>query len=569
MALLGYPEHLLDEQGNPKPGVTGPSPASMGLLSAGLGMLSTPTYSRLPGDMSGIGQGAMQGLQAYQERLNQIQQQRKDYNQSLMQAQNQEMAKQRFGLEMGEAKRQQQLRDQKIKELPNLLQSLRQLGTPGIDRQIIGIESMARSGNVDGAYQAATNILSQKIPQKTELEYKEYGDNVLVIDKTTGKFVAQFNKGDSTSPSGDNLTEGRLLNSLFRAAKNKDIEPIEYQQIYRAMQEKNSVKGTTTDATGGTTLSVYSAPIMGIPTPWEYAQSSGIEDPSSLGIQKSGAYSGSLPGGGQKPLSATQGQEGRKISQIAEAEVFYNELLEKGFDPSKMNATNVFGYYTGKLKSSPFTGDARSYEQIAEMGGASIGYLFSGANVPTEEMHRFRLVYYPIPGDSPSDIARKKRARLSLINYSNQLLPEEFQVKVSGLMNNIKKKTPKELTDPEAQNEILNETESLIPEPGSVEDDNAAEVAAEVAASLDLGSKKPEKPKRGIEKFQKSGKVSKVSVLPGDGISQILRAAGLKYTQPNIDEIVGYRLNKGRFNPDGTIKKSGGVIYIPKSIYRK
>ncbi len=107
--------------------------------------------------MSGIGQGAMQGLQAYQERLNQIQQQRKDYNQSLMQAQNQEMAKQRFGLEMGEAKRLEDRRKQMVSELPNLLEQMRSLPIPGIEQQIASIQAMANAGAPEKAYQARSN----------------------------------------------------------------------------------------------------------------------------------------------------------------------------------------------------------------------------------------------------------------------------------------------------------------------------------------------------------------------------------------------------------------------------
>ena len=566
MALLNYPQNFLDEQGNPKPGVYGPSPASIGLLSAGLGMLSAPTYSRVPGDMSGIGQGAMQGLQAYQNRMNQIMQQRQAYNQSLMQAQNQEMAKQRFQAEVDERKRLSAQRQRRVSQLPMLLEQIRNLGTPGIEQQVMGIQAMGDAGNIDGAYQAATNILGQKMPQKSELEYKEFGDNVIVIDKTTGKFVTQFNKANTSSgsSSGDNLTKGRMRSALFNADQNNDMDPLEYRQYYRTLQSDEAVKGTTTTAQGGTTLSQFSAALPGLPTPYEYALRNGIENPESIGISKEATLSSSLPGGGQKPLSATQSQEGRKLKQIGQAEEELNRLVEGGFDPTKMSIQAVLGFYTGALKQSPFTGDERSYEQVAEMGGAAIGYLFSGANVPREEMSRFRFVYYPIPGDSPADVARKKRARMSLIDYSNAMLPEEFRIKVKGLREEINNASDEEIQNPE---KILEKTETITSNFSEISGNDAMSAAAEVAAELNLTPK--EKPKRGIEKFPKSGKVSKVSVLPGDGISQILRAAGIKYTQPNIDEIIGYRLNKGRFNSDGTIKKSGGVIYIPKSIYRK
>jgi len=213
MALLGYPEHMLDEEGNPKPGVTGPSPASMGLLSAGLGMLSSPSHSRLPGDMSGIGQGAMQGLQAYQQRLAQIQQQRKDYNQSLMQAQNQEMAKKRFGLKMGEAKRIQARRQQMVSELPNLLEQIRTLPIPGIEQQIASIQAMAKAGAPEKAYQAAVTIIGQKLPQKHNVQHVMIPDTNVgyFIDQTTGEFKGQFStaatKNYGTNLSGDAAVE--------------------------------------------------------------------------------------------------------------------------------------------------------------------------------------------------------------------------------------------------------------------------------------------------------------------------------------------------------------------------
>ena len=560
MALLDYPQNFLDEKGNPKPGVFGPSPASMGLLSAGLGILASPEYTSRPQGLEPLGQAGLQGLQAYQNRLNQIQQQRQAYNQSLMQAQNQEMAKQRFQAEVDERKRLATQRERRVSQLPMLLEQIRNLGTPGIEQQVMGIQAMGDAGNIDGAYQAATNILGQRMPQKAELEYKEFGDNVIVIDKNTGKFVTQFNKANTSaaSSSSDNLTTGRMRSALFKADQNNEMDPLVYRQYYRTLQSDDAVKGTTTTAQGGTTLSQFSPALPGLPTPYEYALRNGIEDPEKIGISKEATLSSSLPGGGQKPLSATQSQEGRKLSQIGQAEEELDRLVEGGFDPTKMNLQSVLGYYTGALKKSPFAGDERSFEQVAEMGGAAIGYLFSGANVPREEMSRFRFVYYPIPGDSPADVARKKRARMSLINYSNQMLPEQFRIKVKSLREDINNASDEEIQKPD---KILDKTEEITSNFSEISGNDAMTAAAEVAAELNLPPK--EKPKREVKR-NNAGRVYEVSVLPGDGASKILQAAGIKFSEDNIKALI--RANKKRFDKNRQLINSGGFLIIPKAI---
>ncbi len=531
MALLGYPDHLLDEQGNPKPGVTGPSPASMGLLSAGLGMLSTPTYSRLPGDMSGIGQGAMQGLQAYQERLNQIQQQRKDYNQSLMQAQNQEMAKQRFGLEMGEAKRLEDRRKQMVSELPNLLEQMRSLPIPGIEQQIASIQAMANAGAPEKAYQAAVTIMGQKIPTKTNVQHKMIpGTNSgYLVDETSGQFLGQFTTGE-TKKYGTSLHGKDALAFLKKQNPDFQLDGIESNLVvethpdgtYKSHKYVTGKKGALNSAQTSL-LDSYSKRFEAHPLlkqadqvieKYQYLDNLGKSNPDGkMGVQDVAMIFGFM-----KALDPNSVVRETEYATAANAGIGVPEIIWRNFNRAKDGDILLPSVRKKMIETAKLAVESR--------------------------------------------IPQFKTLRNSWLKRSDTLGLDQETL---GLFL----RNPFDALDAVSQETTPPPKVTEVPEPGPVEDDNAAELWPKWQASLDLGPKEPEKPKRGIEKFQKSGKVSKVSVLPGDGISQILRAAGLKYTQPNIDEIIGYRLNKGRFNSDGTLKKSGGVIYIPKSIYRK
>ncbi len=525
MALLGYPDHLLDEQGNPKPGVTGPSPASMGLLSAGLGMLSTPTYSRLPGDMSGIGQGAMQGLQAYQERLNQIQQQRKDYNQSLMQAQNQEMAKQRFAMEMGEAKRIENRRKQMVSELPNLLEQMRSLPIPGIDQQIASIQAMANAGAPEKAYQAAVTIMGQKIPTKTNVQHKMLpGTNSgYLVDETTGQFLGQFTTGE-TKKYGTTLAGQDAFEYM------KELDP--------AFELDGPVSNLIVERQPDNTLKNVK---------YIRGKTGALNDAESKLLERT------LNRWEQHPLL--------KAADLAISQYQTLEELGKSNPDGKMGVQDVAMIF-GFMKALDPTSVVRESE-YATAANAGIG-------VPEQIWRAYNKAIdgeILLPEVRKEIIATAKKAvkakRKQLESVRSNFLKRGKLFKVPESEMEFYLRNPYSILDEPTETPPPPPKVTEVPDPGSVEDDNAAELAAEVAASLNLSPKKPEKLKREVRR-NNAGRAYEVQVLPGDGASKILQAAGIKYSEENIKALI--RANKKRFNKNRELVSSGGFLLIPKAI---
>ena len=63
MSLLGYPDWAVNKKGKKKPWVTGPSPISQALLTAGLGILADDSVDPWSGgggiDLSGFAKGGL------------------------------------------------------------------------------------------------------------------------------------------------------------------------------------------------------------------------------------------------------------------------------------------------------------------------------------------------------------------------------------------------------------------------------------------------------------------------------------------------------------------------------
>lgn len=524
MALLDYPENFLDEEGNPKPGVYGPSPASMGLLSAGLGMLSSPTYSRIPGDMSGIGQGAMQGLQAYQNRMNQIQQQRKDYNQSLMQAQNQEMAKQRFALEMGEAKRIEGRRKQMVSELPNLLEQMRSLPIPGIDQQIASIQAMANAGATEKAYQAAVTIMGQKIPTKSNVKHKLLpGTNAgYIYDETTGQFLGQFTTGE-TKKYGTTLAGQDAFEYM------KELDP--------AFELDGPISNLVVERHPDNTLKNVK---------YIRGKTGALNDAESKLLERT------LNRWGQHPLL--------KAADLAISQYLTLEELGKSNPDGKMGVQDVAMIF-GFMKALDPTSVVRESE-YATAANAGIG-------VPEQIWRAYNKAIdgeILLPEVRKEIIATAKKAvkakRKQLESVRSSFLKRGKLLKVPESEMEFYLRNPYSILDEPTETPPPPKV-TEVPEPGSVEDANAANIAAEVAASLDLIPKEPEKLKRKVKR-NNAGRAYEVQVLPGDGASKILQAAGIKYSEENIKALI--RANKKRFNKNRELVSSGGYLLIPKAI---
>ena len=125
-------------------------------------------------------------------------------------------------------------------------------------------------------------------------------------------------------------------------------------------------------------------------------------------------------------------KSGYKFGQIVQTENDIAAIAKQypDFDHTKTEKPSADAWMQYAMKGSafnPFTGPARSVEN-AYMGGAQgFAYLFSGATVRAEELHQFRMIMYPVPGDSQFDVERKARRRQRIMDLYNSVSPESLK----------------------------------------------------------------------------------------------------------------------------------------------
>lgn len=178
------------------------SPARMGLLTAGLSMMAQPRWSNQPrGPFEDFGRAGLMGLGAYSERLADVNRQRQGFLQNQRQAQRALQDKQLWNMKMKTAIDAREQKRKMTAELPNLLKAMSQLPITGIEQQISAIQAMASAGNVEGAYQSATNIISQKATSRPDIHHKmiDGTDSGYIYDKNTGQYLGQFNAGSTSN----------------------------------------------------------------------------------------------------------------------------------------------------------------------------------------------------------------------------------------------------------------------------------------------------------------------------------------------------------------------------------
>ena len=522
MALLGYPQNFLDEQGNPKPGVYGPSPASMGLLSAGLGILASPEYTSRPQGLEPLGQAGLQGLQAYQNRMNQIQQQRQAFNQSLMQAQNQEMAKQRFQAEVDERKRLSAQRQRRVSQLPMLLEQLRNLPIKGIDQTVAAIRAQAEAGDVAGAYNAATGVIQQKLPNQDPLQVKQIpGTDQMMIQKGNEfKGVVPMSGARSTSTKESLI--GPQAVEFIKNVYPDYVFPVGQEPIVKIDNGKLvDIKFLKTDEDFGKDKRDAT---MQMAQQWENVEV--VKD---------------LTG---------------QVNQLKKLEAWVDQPSGPG------DLAIIFGFMKTLDPSSIITDSEQ--ESAAK----------AGLNVPETVFRYFKQVG---TGQLLSEPQRKlflqvaKQAVLANKDAIDPFIKKYIERgKAYGIKEGIIRNAV--IRNPLDRLEEANEPTITPPVNTGPVDNNSADQIGSEAASLIFGQNNSEVANEPVQnekrdlKRDKNNRVMEVQVMPGDGLFQILQAAGIKNNQTNIDKIIDYRLNNKRFNKDRTIKNPGGYIFIPKEI---
>ena len=448
-----YPEYAMmtNDQGerDTRPWVSGPSPLSMGLLTAGLGILAAPeritTWEGGSGgfDPSYIGQGGLLGLQAFQQGHQNLQGQRKDFYTHRNSLMDQAIQNQAAKRQEEEHQRLRQVRESRDKSFPDLLKMLNNSGRQEYMDAVPILQQLYLT-SPEKAVTSAMNIVSQLKTIPGEITYvpmkdkngKSLGSSYLMQD---GKFLQVVKHSDSGSGSvPDKLGKSEYDGLLYKYNQEGDTTSADnYNQIYTGRQRLDATLKDFSDKDKVTTKR-YAPPLHGTQSPWdkflnhpnpalrlteEQMTAKGWkEDPTLLEVV----------GTSTKPIPVTAQQSAYKVAGITGSESDMQVLFDEGYDITKMNPKNILTFLAGGWTINPLSGpefeQARSYESFALKGSMSFAYLFSGATVRAEEMTQFRKSMYPMPGDSPALVESKRKSRQRIIDLYNSMNPSSIRL---------------------------------------------------------------------------------------------------------------------------------------------
>jgi hypothetical protein len=475
-------------------------------MSAGLGMLdrSRPRdgWSRSGLDTTGLSRGGLLGIQTYIDANRNLQDQRSAYYDHLKEMQSQALLNQRFLQEEREKKRL-------IDNFPEVLKTINNTGRPEFQDTIPMLQSMF-AADPTKASAAAMNIISQLKTTPGEIKIRDIPGTDSKIMTQDGKFVGQV-KGSGSS-SIDNLTKGRLRSSLLSGTLDAPQYIAQYDMLLRE-NGKEVVEGTKT---GASKTYLVSPQLGGLPSKFDYIKNLGL-NPEDYGVTEESSSLRELIGESKKKEGSEEKKLRLKVKTISLTEGNLDTLLATGFDPTKQEPEAFWNYLFNdkpipvpnkQTEPDKFTywQNARSYENMAMTGSQMFGYLVSGAAVRPDEMKTMRQIWYALPGDNPSDVARKKALRDAIVKMSKEMSVAEIAQRFEGV----------DLSNPDtATNALIQRLET--PEPQNL-----------------------------------------ARIQPGDGASQILARNGIPVTTTNIQKL---RVA----NP--TVIKSNGEVYGPWQNY--
>jgi len=225
-----YPEYAMmtNDQGerDTRPWVSGPSPMSMGLLSAGLGILAAPervtTWEGGSGgfDPSYIGQGGLLGLQAFQQGHQDLQGQRKDFYTHRNAQEDQLIQNQQAKREEEEYVRAGQDRERMINNFPAVLKSIYDSGRPEFQKTIPMLQHLFAT-DPNKAAEAAMGIISQIEPGEVKVHDVPGTDGKYITQGQ--KFVGQF-KGSANTKYKTTLVGQKALDRMLEDNPKFDLQ---------------------------------------------------------------------------------------------------------------------------------------------------------------------------------------------------------------------------------------------------------------------------------------------------------------------------------------------------------
>ena len=437
--FFDYPEYAYNEKGQLKNWVAGPNPwipaATVGLLSL-LGGIEEAEGGGYGLNLDSIVDAGLLGTKTYLEGTQNLQNQRKDYYDHNLRSQQQLRENLKFQHETEDREKSEQARQRMIKNFPNVLKSIYDSGYPEFQATVPMLQNMF-AVDPNKASTAAMNIISQIKTKPGEVK------TIPILDgkgnPTGHSYLTQNGQYKTTIKTGPDSTGDLKLDSktldgiLFKATQpGSQVTPKNYRKYYKMRQQHETVKGVVKDG-DKEKMGMFAGPLEGMPTPWEYGKSRNIseEQMTKWGWKKDPTIEQWMSQGEKLPGSETV-KSGYKFGQIIQSEDDIAALAKQypDFDHTKTekpSADDWLQYMIRGLPANPFTGAARSAEQIYMGGAQGFAYLFSGATVRAEELTQFRVIMYPVPGDSAFDVERKARRRKRIMDLYNSAAPESLK----------------------------------------------------------------------------------------------------------------------------------------------
>ena len=429
MSLLGYPDWAVDEQGEERPWVTGPSPISQALTAAGLGLLSRGSkvdpwiWGGI--DLSGIGEAGLLGLDQYGKATQNLHGARKDFYDARSDRESQIRENRKLQLEEEERNRLLNINKSMVTGLPNLLKQLEGTNIPGIQNRIPVLRAQAEGGDIKGAYQSATNLTSQlaKVTKgKPEIIKLDNGQSVMVQKDSAGGFTIVSGQSFSeSSPFGSGMKPkayGIMLKAL-KGVPGFESDSMKVQVAYESLQEPKYVSEFNPET--GQYMEVERDPY--IPPSFKAfmegeidSSTAGTKPPTKQVLKKVAA----IPQGER----ASAGYANR----MQKAMYTMDELMTKGYRPSRTALQFVImgapQTYKGRLEKEAYrkamSPDDRIFARavqdflrakLRKESGAVIG-----VEEAAEEVEAFFNVPSPGTGRSPDAVSDKYReARISAL----------------------------------------------------------------------------------------------------------------------------------------------------------
>ena len=220
-----------------------------------------------------------------------------------------------------------------ITGLPNLLETLQKTNIPGIQKRIPVLMAQAQSGDIKGAYQAATNLNSQlaKVTKGEPYVLDLGGGQKIVVQKdSAGGYHTGASLAKTTSGLGGN--RGKAISLILKASQGRDGLTLESPEAIAAYEElqKPVWKSEYDPGTGG----FIQKPVPGYVPPSIKALMTGVSgllpENANLKDETTGILSK------VKDIPLGQSQAASYANRMQKAMFEMDELMAGGYRPSRI-----------------------------------------------------------------------------------------------------------------------------------------------------------------------------------------------------------------------------------------